>query len=86
MLQRLKSRDNKKGMRRVNFIEESDEESEEDEDEEQLVLRVDGDGCKPFYMEGTMCGNYFKATIDTGSPVFIFTKSDLQKIVGLEKW
>ena len=87
MLQRLKSRDNKKGMRRVNCIEESDEESEEDEDqdEEQLVLRVDGDGCKPFYMEGTMCGNYFKAIIDTGSPVSIFTKSDLRKIVGPRK-
>ena len=85
MLKRLKSQDNKKGMRRVNYIEESDEESEDDEDEEQLVLRVDGDGCKPFYMEGTMCGNYFKAIIDTGSPVSIFTKSDLQKIVGPRK-
>ena len=84
MMQRLKNRDNEKSMRRVNYIEESDEESEED-DEEQLVLRVDGDGCKPFYMEGTMCGNYFKAIIDTGSPVFIFTKRDFQKIVGERK-
>ena len=47
MMQLLKNRDNEKSMRRVNYIEESDEESEED-DEEQLVLRVDGDGCKPF--------------------------------------
>ena len=84
MMQRLKTRDNEKSLRRVNYIEESDEESEED-DEEQLVLRVDGDGCKPFYMEGTMCGNYFKAIIDTGSPVSIFTKRDLQKIVGERK-
>ena len=84
MMQRLKNRDNEKSMRRVNYIEESDEESEED-DEEQLVLRVNGDGCKPFYLEGTMCGNYFKAIIDTGSPVSIFTKRDLQKIVGSEK-
>ena len=67
MMQRLKTRDNKKSVRRVTHIEESDEESEED-DEEQLVLRVDGDGCKPFYTEGTMCDNYFKAIIDTGSP------------------
>ena len=32
-------------------------------------------------MEGTMFGNYFKAIIDTGSPVSIFTKRDLQKII-----
>ena len=57
MMQRLKSRDNTKRMRRVNYIEESEEESEEDEDKEQLVLRVDGDGCKAFYMERMMCGN-----------------------------
>ena len=36
-------------------------------------------------MSGTMCGNYFKAVIDTGSPVSIFTKRDLQKIVGDRK-
>ena len=83
-MQRLKNRDNEKSMRRVNYIEESDEESEED-DEEQLVLRVDGDGCKSFYMEGTISGNYFKAIIDTGSPVSIFTKRDLQKIVVEQK-
>ena len=58
MMQRLKNRDNEKSLRRVNYIEESDEESEEN-NEEQLVLRVNGDGCKPFYMEGTMCDNYF---------------------------
>ena len=32
-----------------------------------------------------MCGNYFKAIIDTGSPVSIFTKRDLQKIIGERK-
>ena len=86
MMQRMKNRDNTKGMRRVNYIEESEEESEEEDgDEEQLVLRVDGDGCKPFYMEGMMCDNYFKAIIDTGSPVSNFTKRDLQKIVGERK-
>ena len=86
LMQRMKNRDITKGMRRVNYIEESEEESEEEDgDEEQLVLRVDGDGCKPFYMEGMMCDNYFKATIDTESPVSIFTKSDLQKIVGERK-
>ena len=50
MLQRLKKRDNTKRMRTANYFEEREEESEEDEDEKQLVLRVDGYRCKPFYM------------------------------------
>ena len=62
-----------------------DDDVDDDDDEEQLVLRVDENGCKPFYMERTMCGNYFEAVIDTGSPVSIFTKKDLQKIVGESK-
>ena len=33
-------------------------------------------------MEGTICGNYFKAIIDTGSPVSILTKRDILKCVG----
>ena len=32
-----------------------------------------------------MCGIYFKAIIDTGSQVSIFTKKDLQKNVGERK-
>ena len=82
--QRLKNRDNAKSIGRVNYIEESNGESEED-DEAQLVLRVDGDGGKPFHMKGTMCGNYFKAIFDTGSPISIFTKRDSQKMVGERK-
>ena len=86
MLQRLKSRSsNFQGMRRVNYFDEESEEEESDSIEEQLVLQIDGNGNKPFYMEGTMCGNYFKAIIDTGSPVFIFTKRDLTKIIGKRK-
>ena len=75
MTQRLKNRDNEKSLRGVNYIEESDEESEED-DKEQLVLRVDGDGCKLFHMEATMRGICFKVIIDTGSQVSIFAKRD----------
>ena len=81
MMQRLKSRDMEKTMKRVNYFEESEEE-EESEDEEQLVLRIDGNGCKPLYVEGMMYEQYFKAIIDTGSPVSIFTKKDIQKIIG----
>ena len=82
-MQRLKNRDTTKTMKRVNYLEESEE--EESEDEEQLILRVDGNGCKPFYMEGMICGNHLGAIIDTGSPVSIFTKRDLQKIIGERK-
>ena len=85
MMKRLNARNsNTQGMRRVNYIEESDG-STSDDNEEQLVLQIDGNGSKPFFMEGTMCGNYFKAIIDTGSPVSIFTKRDLQKIIGERK-
>ena len=57
MVQRLKKRDNAKTMRRVNFIGESDK--EEESKEEQLVLRVDREGSKPFHMERTMGVSYF---------------------------
>ena len=73
-------------MRRVNYIEEYEDEGESEEDGEQLVLRVDGEGSKPFYMEGMLCGNYFKAIIDTGSPVSIFTKKICKKSWVSEKW
>ena len=32
-----------------------------------------------------MCGKQFKAIIDTGLPVSIFTKQDLQQIIGERK-
>ena len=73
MMQQLKHHDNARNMCRINYNEESDEDVSEG-DAEQLVSRVDGEGCKPFYMEGMICGNYFKAIIDTGSPVSIFTE------------
>ena len=83
MVQRLKSR-NEHVMQRVNYIEETEDE-ESYVDEEQFVLKIEGKGSKPFYTEGLMCRNYFKAIIDTGSPVSIFTEKDLQKIVGERK-
>ena len=47
-----------------------------------MVLQVDGDGKSPFLIEGILCGNEFKAIIDTGSPVFIFLMDELLRIVG----
>ena len=81
MMQRLKNRDNTKGMRRVNYIEESEEESE---DAEQLVLRLDGDGCKPFYMEEMICGNYFKAIVDHQFP--FLRNETCKELWEIEKW
>ena len=83
MVKRLKARDNQ--MRRVNYIDENESEEETSDKEEQLVLRVDGKGHKPFYMQRQMCGKWFKAIIDTGSSVPIFTKKDLQQIIGERK-
>ena len=85
MINCLKSRNNSQGMRRVNYIDEDTEEDKTDDNEEQFVLQIDGNGTKPFFMEGTMCGTYFEAIIDTGSPVSMFTKKDLQKIIGERK-
>ena len=82
-MKRLKARDNQ--MRRVNYIDKEESEEESSDEEEQLVLRVDGKGHIPFYMEGQMCGEWFKAIIDTGSSVSIFTKKDLQQIIGERK-
>ena len=77
MVERLKNK-NEQGMRRVNYIEQADDEVS-DMDEEQLVLKIGGKGSKPFHMEGLMCGNLFKAILDAGSPVSLYTRNDLQK-------
>ena len=76
------------GTRSVNYIGEESDEKDSEKHEEQRKLRIDGKGNKPFYMEGLMCGNHFKAIIDTGSPVFSlfsFTKRDLHKVVDERK-
>ena len=83
MMKRLKERGNQ--MHRGNYIDEEESEEESSDDEEQLVLRVGGKGHTPFYMEGQMCGKWFKAILDTGSLVSIFTKSYIQQIIGERK-
>ena len=73
-------------MRRVNDIDEDTDEEPNDSNEEQLeVLQMDGSKHKPFYMEGMMRGQYFKAIINTGSPFSIFTERDMMKIIGERK-
>ena len=63
-------------MQRVNLIEEDDESGEE-----QLVLRVYGAGAEPFTLSGKMNNRPFKAIIDSGSPVSIFSVSTLKEIL-----
>ena len=46
MMKRLKARDNQ--MRRVSYIDENESEEETSGEEEQLVVRVDEKGHKPF--------------------------------------
>ena len=72
MIQRLIFKGNQ--MRRDNYIDDEVSEDEIDNDEEQLVLRMDGKGRKPFYMEGLMCRKHLKAIIDTVLPVSIQQK------------
>ena len=80
MKRRMQNR--RKGFSRVNYI---SEESEEELDEDEMVLQVDGTGVKPFEIEGLMCGNNFRAIIDTGSPVSIFAIDELRRIIG-KRW
>ena len=59
------------------------EEVDEDDEDEYIVLKVeaDKDKTKPYYMEGFINGNRFKAMIDTGSPVTIFAVDDVKRMM-----
>ena len=80
MKQRMQNR--RKGFSRVYYI---SEDSDEELDEDEMVLQVDGTGVKLFEIEGLMCGNKFRAIIDTGSPVSIFAIDELRRIIG-RRW
>ena len=44
---------------------------------------IKGNRSKTFYVDKTICGNYFKVTIiGTVNPVSLLTKRDLQRIFG----
>ena len=71
--------------RRVNLIEEEEEQkSDEDTSEEQYVLGIDGSGSPPFMMKGKINRNKFCLMIDSGSPVTIISRDELQKILQYE--
>ena len=64
-----------------------DQEEEDEDDENYMVLNVEGDeeNVKPYYMEGFINGNRFKAMIDSGSPVTIFALDKLKSIMKRDK-
>ena len=74
MKQRMQN--HRKGFSRVCYISEN---SEEELDEDEMVLQVDGTVVKPFEIEGLVCGNKFRAIIDTGSPVSIICDRRIEK-------
>ena len=47
-----------------------------------MVLQVDGEGTNSFTIEGLLSGNNFRAIIDTGSPVSIFSIDELRRLGG----
>ena len=59
------------------------EEIDEDDEDDYMVLKVeaDKDQTEPFFMEGFINGNRFKAMIDTGSPVTIFALDEVKRIM-----
>ena len=53
-------------------------------DGDKIVLQVGGDGVRPFLMKGKMNRRDFTAMIDSGSPITIFTITDLKQILGTD--
>ena len=75
--------ENRAGMRRINLIEQNDNQSENgnDQDEDKKVVNVGGAGNQPFMMKGKMNNVPFTTMIDSGSPITIFTQVDLRNII-----
>ena len=64
-----------------------DQEEKDEDDENYMVLNVEGDeeNVKPYYIEGFINGNRFKAMIDSGSLVTIFAFDELKSIMKRDK-
>ena len=69
--------------RRVQLV---DQDDEDEDDGNYTVLNVEGEeeNSKPYFMEGFINGNRFKAMIDSGSPVTIFAIDELKRIMERE--
>ena len=49
--------------------------------EDNVVLRLDGTGVPPFVLKGRINKQLFTTMIDSGSPITIFTRDDVRKVL-----
>ena len=73
-------------MRRVNLIDQQNNQSEGSTKEEadNVIKNVNGDGAPPFVLKGKINNRLFCTMIDSGSPITICTQGDLRKILKLD--
>ena len=70
---------------RVNLVEGEKQDSDYDNSsDEQYVLGIDGGGSPPFLMKGRINRKKFCLMIDSGSPVTIISRDELQRILQYE--
>ena len=71
--------------RRVNLVEGEKQDPEDDSSsDEQYVLGIDNGGSPPFLMKGRINRKKFCLMIDSGSPVTIISRDELQRILQYE--
>ena len=73
-------------MQRVNNIEQDSASASSDTDADRVVLQVNGyaENNPPIMMKGTINKKAFSTMIDSGSPITIFTQSDIKNILQQE--
>ena len=74
---------NRAGMRRINLIEQDDNQSADshDQDEDKMVLHVGEGGNQPFMMKDNKNNEPFTTMIDSFSPITNFTQADLGRLL-----
>ena len=77
---------NRAGMRRINLIEQDDNQSGDshDQDEDKMVLHVGGGGNQPFMMKDKKNNEPFTTMIDSFSPITNFTQADLSRLLNYD--
>ena len=70
-------------MLRNDLIEQEDDQSEDSNEyeEDKVVLHVGGGGNQPFMMKGKLNNESFTTMIDSGSPITLFTQTDLRRLL-----
>ena len=72
---------NSSGFRRVTYLEENSGEGSYGGNTDKIVVTVGGFGEAPFDMMSRINNNYFRAMIASGSPLTIFTTTDLEDLL-----